>query len=255
MPKQKYYIPQISLKDAVEIVKTIARIAGKKKRIAGEVLAEKIGHSPYSSSFIRKVYTLKNYGLIDAKIRHEKVNDKTKIIVEYCELTELSTKIIDPIDEQEKYEALREAFMRISLFKEIFNRYQNTTLPSIETLGPILVREYEVSRGSEKQVYRMFIESARFANLVEERAGEIILTSEIEKPIIEKEEEKIPLKKVAEDVFKLETEFCSFYIRRDPQAIKSAKILFEIWIKEIENMINSEQESKNKKLKLIYPEE
>ena len=248
MVKPKVFIPSMSLCEALSITEIAVNLSGRDRKIPGEILADKLHQSPTSSSFIRKLYTLKNYGLLEPEIKREKTAGKTKIVIGDCKITDLAIKIIHSLNEKEKQEALIEAFLRIDIFREIYEKYRGTVLPAKDTLTSLLVRNYNISKKDAEKIYDLFIDSAKCAKLIREENGEERLISKEEllrsieetktEHLTQKDELKMESTHI-ENFEILQTKDFSFKVRLSPQAVTFARKMFNIWIEMLEQKLKT----------------
>jgi len=141
--------PFIVLEDAISMVQQ-ARAYGKS--VTDAQLSGK--QSSLSGSFIRKKASLGYYGLIEGKKNS-------------MEISSLAEKIISPLGVEEKKEAIKEAFLKPNLFKQIFEKVEPGTPLDLEILGNLIVRTYGIQLSAKKHFLDVFIKSGIFAGLME----------------------------------------------------------------------------------------
>lgn len=110
--RSKIEFPYNDLEIALEVARTIHRRGGQ--QLSRDQLAAHMGHEKAESSTFRiKVSSARMFGLVDAGR-------------ETVSLTPLGRKTVDP---QRLAEAKAEAFLRVPLFKDIYEKYRGHILP------------------------------------------------------------------------------------------------------------------------------
>jgi hypothetical protein len=150
--------PGLSLGEAVEIATRLCEEAG------GEAIYSQLSsitnNSPGSSTFIKKLTALKNYGLVQEE---GKANNKMIRLTD-----DIGFIITAPKSEAERAEALRQAFLRIDLFSKLYEKFKGRLLPQdiflVNTIADYVPREVA------QTWLERFKQSAYAANLLEERS-------------------------------------------------------------------------------------
>lgn len=142
--------PAISLREAINSLELLHRGVG----LTGgsrETLAQAIGHTTLNGTSKRKIAALLQYGLIEKEGERYKVSD-------------LGRRIIIPVSEQEKIEAIAEAARRPTLFQEIGSAFDQQPIPSM--LANVLAREYGVLPQASAEVANLFVQTVDQAGLI-----------------------------------------------------------------------------------------
>jgi hypothetical protein len=138
------------------VVDAIANLASVHRGVgmnggSREALAQAIGHSTLNGASKRKIASLIQYGLIDRDGDRYRISD-------------LGRRILIPVTEREKEDAIAEAVRRPALFQEIGQSYDQQPLPSM--LGNILAREYGLLPAVSGDVAELFKKSVEQAGLI-----------------------------------------------------------------------------------------
>jgi hypothetical protein len=144
--------PSITIREAVAALELLHRSVG----FGGgsrETLAHAIGHSSLNGTSKRKIAALTQYGLLDRDGERYRISD-------------LGRRIIIPISEREKAEAIAEAARRPQLFQAIGSAFDQQQIPSM--LANLLAREYGVVAQASTEVANLFVQTAEQAGLIVE---------------------------------------------------------------------------------------
>lgn len=180
--------PSLSLPYAISVVSDASRFGTNitDSHLAGNT-------SPKGGTFGRKKASLKYYGLIETE------GEKIRI-------TALAEKILRPVNDKEKVEGIREAFLKPELFNKLYISTQKNIPIEISLLGNILLREYGVQPAGKNEFISTLIKSGIFANLIKYNTSdknEIIFLDpqglSDKKNIVETEEKRLPLE-MKEDI-------------------------------------------------------
>jgi len=144
--------PSLSLEDALALVSKVRDGLG-----GGEVTRDQIspviGHEKLTGPAASKIAALAHYGLLDKGKGTYRVSA-------------LATRILTPISEQEKNEALQEAALRPTLFAKVYEKYsRDGKLPT--AIEAIIHREYGVTRDASKTARENLVSSFVFAGLLD----------------------------------------------------------------------------------------
>jgi hypothetical protein len=144
--------PGLSLLAATNIITHLYEDVGGEASY--DTFAKVIDNSPSSSTFIRKLGSLKNYGLVTDESRQIKVSD-------------LGYSIVAPQAPQERTDALKRAFLSVEVFASLYDRYKGKLLPQDEFLtnvmGSLVPKEF-----ANTWIDR-FKQSAKAAGLITDR--------------------------------------------------------------------------------------
>lgn len=176
--------PMLPLSDAVQITRDIyERAAGE---ASYDMLSTIMNNSPGSSSFVKKLAAIKNYGI---------VVEENKIV----KVSALGRGIVAPKDEFEHAMSKKEAFLNIETFEKIYNRYKGKLLPQDEFLLNIF-SEY-VPKDLAPTWLDKFKRSAFEADLIVDRGeGKLQVRESLHVPHGEKQESPIKENEKAKEV-------------------------------------------------------
>jgi len=145
--------PSLNLEEASDITNRIYELAGSEASY--DVVARITGNSTRSSTFLNKIITLKNYGLI---------LDVNRTIT----LTESGRKIAGPRTPTERALALKQAFLNIGLYSTVYEKFKGRLLPPDEFLINTFA-DYVPTRELASAWMDNFKKSAKKAGLLELR--------------------------------------------------------------------------------------
>ena len=150
MPSPVEY-PRRSLRYALKLAEAVASLGGK---CSVETCAESM-KKKVSGAFAALVSAAVKYGLVTSKSGQLAV-------------TEQFNKYRLAYDEEEKRELLRQAFLNVPLFSQVFTRFRNGKLPPGDILTKILIREFGVNENRASAIHQYFIEGATESGLLTE---------------------------------------------------------------------------------------
>lgn len=144
--------PALNLEEAVDIINAFYEDAGGEASF--DALSQILGNSSQSSTFLKKMAALRNYGLVEGEQRLVKLSDKAYAIVE-------------PRLPEDKYRALKQAFLNVDIFDKIYVKFMGRILPQDE----FLVNSFKdyVPRELAQEWMDKFKQSALYADLFIER--------------------------------------------------------------------------------------
>lgn len=167
--------PTLSLDEAAKLITSLYENTGGEKSTF-DPLSTLTNNSSSSSVFWRKLTTIRNFGLLEL--------DESKLI----SLTPLGLRIAAPHDPAERLEALKEAFLKVEIFKSAYDKYKGKILP----LDEFLINTFTsyVPRELAPEWVEKFKSSAETAGLLEKRNGKMQVRESVlvQTPEIEKEE-------------------------------------------------------------------
>ncbi len=147
--------PRLSLSGAVQIIETASKFGKSwpKEQFAG--FGSKTGAgSVKSGAFAARISSLRDYSLI--------VSDK-----ETVSLTDLGLKIVKPVTEAERRDAIKTAFLSVDTFKALFDSFEGGVMLSKDQVAQHAVYNLGISRESKDKFINAFIDSGRFVGLVD----------------------------------------------------------------------------------------
>ncbi|MCH7965079.1 MAG: hypothetical protein IH852_14200 [Bacteroidetes bacterium] len=140
--------PRGSLKKSLEIAKAVSELGGS---CTPATCADHLGKQ-ISGSFNAQVSAAGKFGFITSK--------KGVLYI-----TDFFRKLNLAYDDSERIELLQDAFFKIPLFSQLYERFKNGVLPK-KMLDKILIREFDVPENSATRIATYFINSASEVNLL-----------------------------------------------------------------------------------------
>jgi hypothetical protein len=107
------------------------------------------------------------------------------------ETTKLAKSIFKPISNEEKINAMRESFLSIPLFNTIATRFKGQPIPQGDVFRNILERELRIPQSRIVSAERVFLDSAREAQVLTTSGSKTYLTASVDTGLITPEEERI----------------------------------------------------------------
>lgn len=145
--------PYFDLPTALEKVQKIWESEGRAE-VDPEVAAQDMGFSGTSGSSFSALSALRKFGLIEGR------GD--------LRLTDLALKILLPKSEDEKDGAIQEAALKPKLYKDLWEQYSSSGLPSDEALIAALVRDYKFNKKKAQPCVQDLISSLEYARFIDE---------------------------------------------------------------------------------------
>jgi hypothetical protein len=131
---------------------------------AGEACTDREGaafaHIGWTGALAVEISSAIKYGLLDRP-------SKGKI-----KPTELARKIVRPQDPKDKLDGLREAVMKAPVISDVYTKYRGENLPDTEFLINTLVDSFKVPRDQVDEFIKVFTQTLKDAELLEEVAPE-----------------------------------------------------------------------------------
>lgn len=147
MPKQIDY-PHASVAKSIELAEAVYDLGGS---CGLEMCAEKMGRK-VGGGFKAVVSAAAKFGLV--------TNNRGQLGT-----TKLFQDYYLGYSPEEKAQILQQAFLRVPLFQEIYERFKNQKLP-VEIFDKLLVREFQVNQQVASRVAKYFIEGAKATKLL-----------------------------------------------------------------------------------------
>ncbi|WP_417446984.1 hypothetical protein [Kangiella sp.] len=147
MPKKIDY-PHASVAKSIELAESVYDLGGSSSQ---EMCAENMGRK-VGGGFKAIVSAAAKFGLI--------TNNRGQLST-----TKLFQDYYLGYSQEEKAEILRKAFLRVSLFQEIYERFKHQKLP-IDIFDKLLIREFDVNQQVASRVAKYFIEGAKATKLL-----------------------------------------------------------------------------------------
>lgn len=139
--------PQISLPKAVELVRQVYSGAHK-SAVDSDTVIKLLGYSLGSGRGLAVVGALKQYGLLEGR------DDKIRV-------TPLALSLLEPIDDQERFENLKVAAEKPELFAELRREFGNS-IPAESVIRSIAIRKYNFTNSGADNVGKSYLETMRF---------------------------------------------------------------------------------------------
>jgi hypothetical protein len=146
--------PLLTLGDASNLVLRIYEHGGGTASL--DLLSQLAGNSASSSTFVKKLASLKSYGL---------AVEQNKTVT----LTDLGLALAAPTEADGTASALKAALLRVEVFNRIYERHKGKLLPADEFLRNIVQSEFGVPRDIAELWVRSFKDGARAASLLLDR--------------------------------------------------------------------------------------
>jgi hypothetical protein len=141
--------PSIDLSFAIKVVEEARKFG---RNITNSHLAG--GGSVGSGAFKQKKASLGYYGLISGK-------------EDSIQITDIAEAILNPINDTEKEEAVRKAFLAPEVFKKIYDSTEKNKAIPLSTLGNLIIREYGIPISSKNDFLNTFIKAGVYAGLIQ----------------------------------------------------------------------------------------
>ena len=155
--------PTHSFQDALPVAETIQRVNGGQP-VETELLAEALGTSAKSSTFVQKLNASSKYGMTTGSYSDN-----------YIELTELGEAITAPGSPQEKDESVVEAVTKPEIFREFYRIYSGKRMPEDIYASNTLVRELGVPRELTEECLGIIRRNGLASGLVSDQSGVLMV--------------------------------------------------------------------------------
>lgn len=142
--------PSASVRDAIVLLEGIHKGLGLNGG-SRDSLAQAMGHTTLNGASARKIATLIQYGLLDRDGERYRVSG-------------LGRKLLIPVHEKEKIEAVAEAVRTPALYRELGESLDQQPIPVM--LANVLAREHGVLSLASNDVAKNFLESVEFAGIL-----------------------------------------------------------------------------------------
>ncbi|MFQ5897563.1 MAG: hypothetical protein ACE5JN_04875 [Candidatus Methylomirabilia bacterium] len=149
--------PYIHFGEALDIVRRIHEDAGGS--VSEDQLSAIMRNSVGSSSFILKIYALKGFGLVSQEGSGRRIG-----------LSDLARRIVVPTAPEERFRALKEAFLRVEAYRTLFELWAGKILPAEEFFLNTLRERCRIPPELAKRWKESFMSSGAAAGLFQERA-------------------------------------------------------------------------------------
>ncbi|CAJ1224620.1 hypothetical protein [Lactiplantibacillus xiangfangensis] len=172
MTRRSSAYPRVDLKNILLFVEKLTEKYSEGE-ISQDEVVEFLGlKSKNSSGFGSKTSTARQYGLI---------NYSNKTIT----LTESAIKYLHPIDEEDRKVQRIELINRPVLYSKLLQRFSGKVLPTPGVISNLMVRDYGIISSASKKAARIFIDSLKFAEVIDPDSGKVLDGSDMQKEDIE----------------------------------------------------------------------
>lgn len=155
--------PTHSFQDALPVAETIQRVNGGQP-VETELLAEALGTSAKSSTFVQKLNASSKYGMTIGSYSDN-----------FIELTELGESITAPGSPQERDESVVEAVTTPEIFREFYRIYSGKRMPEDIYASNTLVRELGVPRELTEECLGIIRRNGLVSGLVSDQSGVLMV--------------------------------------------------------------------------------
>ena len=156
--KPKREFPQHSIEDCKKVLEVIKDLNAGNPWASGEIAkALEMGKS---NNFFYLTASARDYGLTIG------TRDTAKI-----EIGEIGRKFAYPKTPEEEFEAVKEAFLNIVLFKKVYDYYQGENLPEIQYLKNTLKTEFGVDESLQDEFYELYQKNLKYIKLIQSKTG------------------------------------------------------------------------------------
>ena len=149
--RSKLY-PRYDLEEAISFIKFVSKLG--RNNVSEKAVAAETGKSITNSSFIGRMSSAKQFALIS------KEGGKLS-------LTLLGNEIMFPQDEAGKTEAIKKAFMKPTLYRELVGAFGGAKIPEYNSLGNRLINDHGIEVGAKDVAAKNFIKSAEYAGVIQ----------------------------------------------------------------------------------------
>lgn len=224
--------PSIDLDFAIEVVREARKFG---KRTTDAYLAGK--GKPSGGGFSRKKASLGYYGLISGRTPN-------------LEITDLSDSIIYALNEKERAEAIKKAFLSYETFKKIYDTWEKNTPYEVQTLSNFAVRNFGVQESAKNEFINTFIKSGLYAGIIKyngDDKSQIILIDDTQSATSYNEEAAEPqsptssvstTEELASESIQMELQVVELSLENGKAKIIVPKVLTDLDAKKLKAQIN-----------------
>ena len=156
--KPKREFPQHSIEDCKGVLEVIKDLNAGNPWVPTEI-AKALGMGK-TNKFFYLTASARDYGLTIG------TRDTPKI-----EIGEIGHKFAYPKSPSEEYDAVKESFLNIPLFKKVFDYYQGENLPEIQYLKNTLKTEFGVDETLQDEFYELYQKNLKFIKGIQSKTG------------------------------------------------------------------------------------
>ncbi len=148
--RSKLY-PRYDLEKAVLFIENVSKLGGSS--VSAEAVAADMNKSTTNSTFIGRVSSARQFGLVDL--------GKGRL-----SLTALAQRILYPVSTLDQQAAKKEAFSNPPLYKDLISSFRGKKIPEMSSLGNILKLDYGIQTAAREIAASNFVSSAEFGGLL-----------------------------------------------------------------------------------------
>lgn len=152
-PPVKRPYPRIPLEEALRIPFALKEKNGGNPWPPGDV-AKSIGLSHKNTDFFYLAAASRDFGLTEGSRDSEQIS-----------LTDFGRDIVYAPGKAEEKEKLREALLKVEIFKKVLDYYKGANLPEMQYLGNTLVREFDLDPAFHEEFSKLFRENCKFLDI------------------------------------------------------------------------------------------
>lgn len=144
--------PRYHLEHAVEFARQIHDLGGS--GISKEAVAGKIGKATNNSTFVGRISSAKQFDLVTLESGNLSV-------------TERAERIFLPKSEEDKSQALLEAFSSPPFYGDLISHYRGKTIPDKDSLANLLVHDFQIKHAARHTAAANFLHSAKYIGAID----------------------------------------------------------------------------------------
>jgi len=169
--------PRVSLKETLEFIKQLTGKYGEGK-ISRKEAMEALGVTSNTSSFVGRISTAQQYGLISSK---ESVIGFTDKAVNY----------LHPLSDSSLEEQRLALIQSPVLYKKLLQQLVGHPLPTLGVLSNLLVLNYNILASASDKAAQIFIDSLKYAGAIEVKSNLVVLDHNDNVKNVVKADEKV----------------------------------------------------------------
>ena len=156
--KPKRPFPRETLKNAIEISKKIKELNGGNPWVPDQI-AKVFGLGLKANKLYYLTAASRDYGLTEGTSRTKQIS-----------IAELGSEILLAPNQEEEQRKKIAAFLRIPIFKSVYEHYNGSKLPEMKYLGNTLEKEFKLPPGFHEEFSTLFRENCDYLGLSEGKA-------------------------------------------------------------------------------------
>ncbi|MDP3391286.1 MAG: hypothetical protein Q8Q40_09285 [Methylococcaceae bacterium] len=138
-----------------------------------EVIKEKNAGNPWAPSEVATALEMgkgNNFFYLTASSRDYGLTVGTRDTPK-IEIGEIGQRFAYPKTPEEEFEAVKEAFLNVVLFKKVYEYYQGQNLPEIQYLKNTLKTEFGVDETLQDEFYELYQKNLKYINKIKSKTG------------------------------------------------------------------------------------